>query len=141
MARLQHFIIGLLLFIVMVIGLFSFYTDEASYYNATIDPNYNASYNLINSHLDNITASGTDFGGRVQSGEGVTIGITALGVGKTMLSALTTLPLDVIKIIITFADDFAAKIGIPAWIVNVAISILMIVAAYMILSAIFRRNI
>lgn len=140
MARLQHFIIGVLLFSVMIVGFFSFYQDEASYYGVTVDPNYTTSYNLINGSIANITGIATSLQDKSESGEGVTLGVTSLGVGKSALSALS-LPFDAIKIIMTLVDDFSAKIGIPAWITNVAITIMIIIVSYMVLGAIFGRKI
>lgn len=125
--RLQDFIIGMIIFSIVVIGFTLFVGELEANYPVTIDPDFEDTFNKINETLA-ITQEVKDtvVGDEISSG---TTASDAFGGALTAIRSLTTGALTPLSIIDDVLNAFAKDLGIDPRIINgimIALGILLV---------------
>jgi hypothetical protein len=142
MAELKDYIIGIILFSVIVVGFVTFMYDSGTskYYNLDFNDEYAEIYEDINTTLG--IGSGYELGINMSESLEESEGVTTSSTGWSVLAegakkALKT-PIIAMKIIPNLITKVAVKIGIPSWLFTTIIALLIITLAFLLLSAFMR---
>lgn len=139
MTTLGNILIGIVMFSALFMGMFAIYGDMINwypdYYNETAQTYYGDVYQQINASFD--LASETSDKLRNQTSTEVTALDSAV-LGATSVFRLLWNSYNFVNGMI---QNVAKELGIPGWIVKTFMTIFLIVIAFAIIDAYFRRNV
>lgn len=138
---MRDWMLGILIFGFMITLGANFFNISMGEYGLQPDENFTKIYDSVNSTMgdvDSIAGSTTE---QLQTKQGLddTGANAEVSVTSRMWKVLK-LPLDLLTTTLTTIGTIGNVIGIPNWILNVFMSMVLIVVSYIAISALFRRN-
>lgn len=129
---LRDVIIAFLLFGTVTTGLVIFMVGVYENYGVTIEPQFESVYNTINNTVATNTEYSRNITDKIETSEGMTTTETFTG---AIFQAIK-LPFQVVQTATSVLTTLATMLGIPTWIIGVFITILMLMIAFAIISAV-----
>jgi hypothetical protein len=143
MVKVSDYVIGAILFCIIVIGLTTFLYSSGSspLYNVNFNSEYSDIYNDINNSLDSLSGVSLNASEKIEQTEGVQI-TQETGFVSLTAAAIDALklPYTAYKIIVTTATSVTKVFGIPGWLTGALLAIVISVLAFLILGAILRSE-
>ncbi len=137
---LRDVVIGIVLFGLVVTGLFTWHVGLADQYNVNLNSSYRSVYNTLNSSIGSSYELTKDIEEKVGKTESIGVVEGFATIGKLALEAVK-LPLNALVFITTYLALIASTLGIPTWILTGIISIIILVVAFLVLGAYLRRDV
>ena len=142
MARISDYVIGAILFTLVMAGLVDFMGGLASYgpYSVNTSSHFSTFYGEI---LENSTQSYSDVSkpiAKKTEGEGDLIISTAGDSTLKMMYSVIKLPFTSVRYIWTTLTTISVRFGLPIWAVNAIVGLIVVVIGFAILNALFRRD-
>lgn len=128
METLRGFIIGLLLFMSVVIGLGGLYTELGSTYNVTINDSFTNTFDQIS----NITGTAETAKGQV---EPATADTDSQAWASTGILSVIKLPFNLLGIVHNFVIDIVDRANIPHWAIGVIYTAMFIIPLVFIIAS------
>lgn len=137
---IRDYVIGIILFSLIVTGFVYFMQSETTYYGVELDSEFDDVYENINSSIG--IDAGAGLGNNMSSimEQGESVDLQSSNFIMETASALK-LPFTALKNIWSLITIISNKIGVPAWLFTAIISIIATLLSFLVLRAVLRSDI
>ncbi len=133
--QLRHFLVAILLFCAVITGYYVVMSDVFSFYGTYVGTEFGSFYSYVNETVVETTGTQvTNFTENLESGEGLASADTP-GITTNLFKAVL-LPFKAVGSVIGMLTEISKLIGLPAWFNFILISMVTIIIAWWIWSAV-----
>jgi len=133
--QLRHFLIAILLFSAVVTGYYIFMADIFGFYGTSVGSEFGSFYSFVNDSVVSTTSEQvTNFSENLEGSEGLAQADTP-GVTTNLFKAVL-LPFKAVGTVISMITEIGKVLHLPSWFITIMGSIVTIMVAFWIWSAV-----
>jgi hypothetical protein len=126
---------------VLITSMSVFLGNVSSFYGVTPEPEFQETYDIIVNQSSVVANDVSIESGDIAQGSSeITDQTSVLGIGKASLNVIR-LPFKLITGVPTMIDAVSERIGIPSWFIGAATSMILITIVFLVVGAVFRREV
>lgn len=137
MVSLKFTLIAILMITGVAVGMFEFSNSLMTAYNVSIEGTVSNTERAFNETFGNVSALGNEIQTKISESGGINV-VDGIGILTKSALAGIKLPFQLINIVGALINDLTTTLGVPAWVFNLSLAVIVALLVFAVYAAILR---